>query len=184
MAQNEVRIIGGMWKGRKLKFPRSPGLRPSLGRSRETLFNWMRTDVLDANCLDLFAGSGALGFEALSRGAASVVFVERNREAATSLRANTRALGARGVRIVRQDASRYLARDRDNDGFDLILLDPPFDTHLLERTLKQLATGHHLSPGALVYFETRRNNPFEHGGYTVVRESIAGDTQFGLLARS
>ncbi|MEN9806994.1 MAG: hypothetical protein RL756_1514, partial [Pseudomonadota bacterium] len=82
MATNEVRIIGGKFRGRKLRFPDAPGLRPTLGRSRETLFNWLVGDIVDARCLDLFAGSGALGFEALSRGARRVTFVEQSRAVA------------------------------------------------------------------------------------------------------
>ena len=88
MARNEVRIIGGKWKGRKLSFAASKTLRPTLGRVRETLFNWLMADVEDARCLDLFAGSGALGFEALSRGAREVTFVDNNHHAATALRNN------------------------------------------------------------------------------------------------
>ena len=88
MANNEVRIIGGQWKGRKLRFPARPELRPTLGRVRETLFNWLAPVVSDSSCLDLFAGSGALGFEALSRGAAEVTFVERDRKAASALQDN------------------------------------------------------------------------------------------------
>jgi len=181
MAKNEVRIIGGKWKGRKLKFPQVPGLRPSLGRCRETLFNWLAPEIHDARCLDLFAGSGALGFEALSRGAASVVFVERNRAAAAALRNNAALIEANGVEVVSQDAFRYLARS--SASFGLVLLDPPFDTQLLERALATLAEGRHLADGAQVYFETGPRQPLRHPGYELIRESRAGDAHFGLLAR-
>ena len=181
MARNEVRIIGGKWKGRKLKFPRHPNLRPTLGRSRETLFNWLAPYLADARCLDLFAGSGALGFEALSRGAASVVLVERNRAAIAALHDNAATLGAGAAQVVSSDAAHFLARSHTTP-FDVVLLDPPFDTSLLERTLQGLRDGAHLAPGALVYFETRRNQPFAHDGYSVHREAHAGDTHFGLLS--
>ena len=99
MASNEVRIIGGLWRGRKLRFAATRGLRPTLGRVRETLFNWLAGEIRGARCLDLYAGSGALGLEALSRGAAEVTFVERNRKAAASLSANLAALEVGNARV-------------------------------------------------------------------------------------
>ena len=108
MANNEVRIIGGQWRGRKLRFPDRPDLRPTLGRVRETLFNWLAPDIHGAHCLDLYAGSGALGFEALSRGAAEVTFVERDRKAASALQANVELLNAMGAQ-----SAPYLRRAHD-----------------------------------------------------------------------
>ena len=108
MPQNEVRIIGGLWKGRKLRFPLQQGLRPSLGRVRETLFNWLRDRVQDSDCLDLFAGSGALGFEALSRGAKSVTFIERERTAVQALKDNARFLDAEQCTVLQGSAVNFL----------------------------------------------------------------------------
>ena len=125
MANNELRIIGGQWRGRKLRFPDRPSLRPTLGRVRETLFTWLAPNISGTRCLDLFAGSGALGFEALSRGAAEVTFVERDRKAAAAIRSNVELLQARAT-VVCQPAKQYLARTRAR--FDIVFLDPPFDT--------------------------------------------------------
>ncbi|MDE0063700.1 MAG: 16S rRNA (guanine(966)-N(2))-methyltransferase RsmD [Gammaproteobacteria bacterium] len=108
MSRNEVRIIGGLWKGRKLKVPAGAAVRPSLGRVRETLFNWLAGEVVGSDCLDLFAGSGALGFEALSRGARSVVLVDNNRNTAAVLRKNAQRLGAANCTVRRQSALAFL----------------------------------------------------------------------------
>jgi len=105
MANNEVRIIGGQWRGRKLTFPARAHLRPTLGRVRETLYNWLAPSIHGARCLDLYAGSGALGFEALSRGAAEVIFVERDRKTAMALRRNAEMLGARATVLTRDPSS-------------------------------------------------------------------------------
>lgn len=125
MARNEVRIIGGKWRGRKLGFPAQQQLRPSLGRVRETLFNWLRERVIDSRCLDLYAGSGALGFEALSRGAATATLVEQDRRTADSLRQNAARLGAAAeCRVICMAAERFLTLP--DEPWDVILLDPPF----------------------------------------------------------
>ncbi|HJV94446.1 MAG TPA: 16S rRNA (guanine(966)-N(2))-methyltransferase RsmD, partial [Albitalea sp.] len=118
-----LRIIGGRWRGRRLEVPESEGLRPTPDRVRETLFNWLGRDLSGLACLDLFAGSGVLGFEAASRGAARVVMVERERETLEQLRANRAALDALQVEIVPGDAFEYLARGGER--FDVVFLDPP-----------------------------------------------------------
>ena len=123
MANNEVRIIGGQWKGRKLSFPARPGLRPTLGRVRETLFNWLAPTLAGARCIDLYAGSGALGFEALSRGAAEVTFVERDRKTAAALRANLATLNGNAA-VITDTAERAI--QRAGRTYDLIFCDPPF----------------------------------------------------------
>ncbi len=136
MAANEVRIISGKWKGRKLSFPSAPGLRPSLGRVRETLFNWLRAEVANCRCLDLYAGSGALGFEALSRGAAEVTFVDRDPKVIKALQANAARLNADGCIIVRSSARKFLARA--GQPWDIVFLDPPFAEDDLTPTLDAL----------------------------------------------
>ena len=169
MARNEVRIIGGKWKGRKLSFPDSKTLRPTLGRVRETLFNWLRADVADARCLDLFAGSGALGFEALSRGASEVTFVDNDQSAAKALRNNaTRLLGNEGdcihAKIHQLSAWRFL--DRCESGveprWDLIFLDPPFDSGALERALMAIAERNLLNEHGRVYANGFRDSCVRH----------------------
>jgi len=177
MANNEVRIIGGQWKGRKLKFPDREGLRPTLGRVRETLFNWLAPHIENARCLDLFAGSGALGFEALSRGAAEVTFVERDRKVAAALRENVALLGARAV-IRQQTAATFLARDLSQ--YDIVFFDPPFED-ARARSLLPVLLDAHLAPDGLVYLETARRSVLPEVG-RLIKHSHAGDCQFALIA--
>jgi len=178
MASNEVRIIGGLWKGRKLRFPDVPGLRPTLGRVRETLFNWLGAGIRGANCLDLFAGSGALGFEALSRGAASVTFVEQNRKAAAALRANAEALGADTAEVVSRSAESYLATVTSRR-WDVVFFDPPFSDGralaLLETVRASL-----LAPDGVIYVERPRRSPLPLAA-EMIKQSTAGECHFGLL---
>src|SRR6202044_1338078 len=123
--RNSVRIIAGTWRGRRIHFPDMPALRPTPDRVRETLFNWLQHSIVDSRCLDLFAGSGALGLEALSRGAKEVVFVEQAQQAARALQAELQRLGGTPrARILEQGAARYLRGPAQP--FDVIFLDPPF----------------------------------------------------------
>ncbi|MCZ6711724.1 MAG: 16S rRNA (guanine(966)-N(2))-methyltransferase RsmD [Gammaproteobacteria bacterium] len=184
MASNEVRIIGGKWKGRKLRFPDSTGLRPTLGRARGSLFNWLVADLQGAHCLDLYAGSGALGLEAVSRGAADVVMVERNRRVAEALKRNMAMLGA-NAQIVVAPAQRFL---RTAVGpWQLIFLDPPFESVELDVALDLIASRDLLAPGGRVYVERRKpaspSLQIPTSGWRTLKHSHAGDSQFGLLAR-
>jgi 16S rRNA (guanine966-N2)-methyltransferase len=147
---SKVRIIGGAWKRTPLVVVDSPGLRPTPDRVRETLFNWLGNDLQGWRCLDLFAGTGALGLEAASRGAARVVLVERDARALAALRAVCERLKAGTVEIVAGDAQAYLARTSER--FDLVLLDPPFGGNDLARVLPRVAAV--LAPGAAVYVES------------------------------
>ena len=155
--RNQVRIIAGRWRGRKLAFPDVGGLRPSGDRVRETLFNWLTPVLPGARCLDLFAGSGALGFEAASRGAARVVMVENNRAAVEALRENRARLGADAVEIVARDALAYLRGAAEP--FDIVFLDPPFDLDCLAGVGRRLQEGGWLAEGARVYVETPADRP-------------------------
>lgn len=175
MANNEVRIIGGQWRGRKLRFPDREGLRPTLSRVRETLFNWLAPSIHEARCLDLYAGSGALGFEALSRGAAEVTFVERDRKAAAALKTNVGILGARAT-VLQMTAERFLAGSSET--FDLILFDPPFaDTRAMALLPKLL--GAHLAKDGLLYLETARREALPLPE-RALKSSTAGDCRFAL----
>ncbi|MGH8318611.1 MAG: 16S rRNA (guanine(966)-N(2))-methyltransferase RsmD [Steroidobacteraceae bacterium] len=147
-----LRIIGGVWRGRRLRFPPSPELRPTPDRVRETLFNWLAARVPGARCLDLFAGSGVLGLEALSRGAAHVTFVERDPIAAREITARLAEWGARPARVEHTDARTFLER-KPAAQFDIVFLDPPFASTLLEEAAARLEQGGWLSDGALVYVE-------------------------------
>ncbi|WOJ92394.1 16S rRNA (guanine(966)-N(2))-methyltransferase RsmD [Congregibacter variabilis] len=149
----QLRIIAGQWRGRKLPVANLAGLRPSTDRIRETLFNWLSPDIVEARCLDLFAGTGALGLEALSRGAAYCQFVENQAPAAHLLRDAlvTLQAGSRGE-VLQEDATRFLARAGE-EPFDLVFLDPPFASNLLETALNQLTNSPLLSKDALIYLE-------------------------------
>ena len=149
-----VRIIGGELRSRKISFPDSAGLRPSADRVRETLFNWLQMAIPAARVLDLFAGSGALGFEAASRGASSVVMVEKAKPAANALRDNRDALATTTVQIIEADALIWLKRDAGKQRFDLVFLDPPFDANQHYEAAHTLAESGCLAPGALVYIES------------------------------
>jgi len=146
-----LRIIGGKWRGRKLRFPPSAAIRPTPDRVRETLFNWLGARTEGARCLDLFSGSGALGLEALSRGAAHVTFVESDARAASELRARLKEWQAEGAAVVRADALHYLQGTAQP--FGLVFLDPPFDSSLLAQAAALLVARHWLRPGALIYVE-------------------------------
>lgn len=146
-----LRIIGGSWRGRRLRFPPAAQIRPTPDRVRETLFNWLGAYVRGARCLDLFAGSGALGLEALSRGAAQVTFVERDRLAVRELRKHLAEWGATGAEVVEMDALRFL--EESPRPLDIVFLDPPFASDLLVASAQLLETRPWLAPGALVYVE-------------------------------
>lgn len=177
------RIISGKWRRRRLRFPGRSGARPTPDRVKETLFNWLGPRVEGAACLDLFAGSGSLGFEAASRGAASVVMVELDASLVSYLRSEIDRLGAVGVEVVRADALRWLRGARGR--FDIVFLDPPFATSLLERACRSLAVSACLPPGALVYLECERTRsaPPVPEGFEVLRAGRAGEVRYHLARR-
>jgi 16S rRNA (guanine966-N2)-methyltransferase len=183
-APAEVRIIGGTWKRSKLPVADKPGLRPTPDRVRETLFNWLGQDLSGWRCLDAFAGSGALGFEAASRGAAEVVLLEREPELVRSLRAAQQRLNATALRIEPADALAWMRRSQPGR-FDLIFLDPPFDAGLFEPALKVALPL--LSEAGAVYLEAP--DPWDDErlaplGYRVHRKGRAGAVHFHLLQRN
>lgn len=154
----KVRIIGGQWRGRRLAVPRLPGLRPSGDRGRETLFNWLAPRIRGARCLDLFAGTGALGLEAASRGSASVTLVERDRELARAMQRIAADLpGGEVLDVVCADALTWL--NTATGPFDLVFVDPPFDSGLYGRVLDGLARPGLLAERARVYVESPAREP-------------------------
>lgn len=179
---NQLRVIGGTWRGRRLDFPDSKGLRPTSDRLRETLFNWLQWALPGSHCLDLFAGSGALGFEAVSRGASEVVLVEALPQVAKYLRENAIRLGANRIHILNERADVYLRGT--SQLFDIVFLDPPYGEGLLEPTLYQLVHGDWLRPGAYVYLEheSDRDPLVMPAGLSISRMQRAGRA-IGLLAR-
>jgi 16S rRNA (guanine966-N2)-methyltransferase len=181
-AARVLRIIGGTWRGRKLRFPAGTDIRPTPDRVRETLFNWLGTRIAGARCLDLFAGSGALGLEALSRGAAHVTFVEQDVRAARELALRLVEWQAEGGRVVRADALRFLAGPAEP--FAVVFLDPPFASELLPRAAGALAAHGWLAPGALMYVESaaRGELPPLPADWRLLKAKQAGEVGYYLFA--
>jgi 16S rRNA (guanine966-N2)-methyltransferase len=179
-----VRIIGGEWRGRRLPVPEIEGLRPSGDRCRETLFNWLQPHIQGARAVDLFAGSGVLGFEAVSRGAAGVTLVEQSHAAAAALRDSAAALAAERVRIVEAEALSWLA-GQPPASMDLVFVDPPFGAGLAAATLELLAHSAALPPGGLVYLESARGGeaPALPPGWRALREQVLGEVRMQLLRK-
>jgi 16S rRNA (guanine(966)-N(2))-methyltransferase RsmD len=178
---HEVRIIGGRFKRSKLPVPDRPGLRPTPDRVRETLFNWLGQDLSGWRCLDAFAGSGALGFEAASRGALRVVLLERDAQLVHALQATQQRLHAEGVRVERADALAWMARS-EAAAFDLVLLDPPFDSGLAAPALD--VARRLLAPGGLIYLEAARPLDVDAAaalGRALHRQDRAGAGHYQLL---
>ncbi len=177
-----VRIIAGDWRSRRIPVADAPGLRPTPDRVRETLFNWLAPVIAGARVLDLYAGSGVLAFEALSRGAASAVLVERDARLAATLRETSRLLGATHAQVVHADAPGWLRVTRD--AFDIVFLDPPFDRpDLLTEALELLRAGGLLTGDARVHVETPAVGEWAvPAGWRVLRERRAGDVRHALLA--
>lgn len=179
-----VRIIGGEWRGRKLHFPQSDALRPTPDRVRETLFNWLQFELAGKRCLDLFAGSGALGFEALSRGAAAVQFVEPDPVAAGAIRDALHTFGTDLGRVEQQDAFAFL-RGRPVQPFDVVFLDPPYAARWLGKACEALEQGGWLKAGAWVYLEDAavQGAPGLPEGWNLLRSKKAGDVGYHLARR-
>jgi 16S rRNA (guanine966-N2)-methyltransferase len=178
-----LRIVAGNWRSRLLDIADVEGLRPTPERVRETLFNWLAPRLPGARCLDLFAGTGALGLEALSRGAAAVDFVERSAVAARQLEENISVLDTIGARVHRQDAFDFLRGTRSGP-YDIVFLDPPFAADLLDETCRLLARHHLLAEGGLVYLEMERSQdePALPHGWQVEKNKTAGTVRY-MLAR-
>ena len=182
---NSVRIIGGSWRGRRVHFPDSPGLRPTPDRVRETLFNWLQHSIAGTRCLDLFAGSGALGLEALSRGAREVVFVEPAFAPAEMLAAELKRFeggdlgGSRG-RIVQVSAERFLAAP--GEPFDVIFLDPPFGLDALPEYVRLIDAGGWAASGGWIYLENARSAgaPAMPPHWNLVKSKSAGEVGYHL----
>jgi 16S rRNA (guanine(966)-N(2))-methyltransferase RsmD len=179
----EVRIIGGIYKRTKLPVADKPGLRPTPDRVRETLFNWLGQDLTGWRCIDIFAGTGALGFEAASRGAAEVLLCEQDPQLALKLKALQERLQAGCVRVERGDGVGLLRRQSPGS-MQLVFIDPPFESSLFEPALKAAADA--IAPQGLVYLEAPRSWTAEELaplGLTIWRSSKAGAVHFHLLAR-
>ncbi|MEN8170461.1 MAG: 16S rRNA (guanine(966)-N(2))-methyltransferase RsmD [Pseudomonadota bacterium] len=183
-AGNQLRIIGGSWRGRKLQFPDVEGLRPTTDRVRETLFNWLQPIIHGSRCLDLFAGSGALGLEALSRGATAVSFIDSDGLAVRSLKENLSLLKDEHGTVIQSDALAFLRGAAPAQPFDIVFLDPPFRRALLQPCLEQLCQDGWLSENARIYLEVEQElgEPELPPGWEMVRSKKAGQVIYGLAA--
>jgi len=179
-----VRIIGGKWRGTRLLVSDLPGLRPSGDRSRETLFNWLQPHIHGARCVDLFAGSGVLGLEAASRGAAEVILVEKSRRAAQNIREVMLRLNPDHIEVIQTDAISWLNR-RGPQSIDIVFVDPPFGTGLETRSLELLTARNCVSPGGFAYVETERETPAKAliAGWDIVKEKTLGEVRMQLLKK-
>lgn len=177
-----LRIVAGKWRSRLLEIADVPGLRPTSERVRETLFNWLAARIEGARCLDLFAGTGALGLEALSRGATSVVFVESSRHAAKALEQNAQALEASGAEIRHGDALEYL-KTAEPASFDVVFLDPPFAAGLLDETCEAIESLGIVVAGGLLYLEQDKAQPQPAlpANWVTVKDKTAGQVRYSLV---
>lgn len=178
-----LRIIGGDWRGRKVRFPPVEAIRPTPDRVRETVFNWLQSDIAGSRCLDLYAGSGALGLEALSRGAGRVVFVDVDPAVTRHLAATLREFGSERGEVVRSEAEHYLAGSAEP--FDIVFLDPPYAARALPEACRRLDTGGWLRPGGLAYLEDAASAgaPDLPPGWTLLRSKRAGEVGYHLARR-
>lgn len=191
MNSGTCRIIGGKWRGRKITFDDAQGLRPTTDRIRETVFNWLQPYIVQSLCLDCFAGSGALGFEALSRGAASVLFLENNAATVRNLKQNRDRLNTAGVPtsaalIYRHDTLNWLqspaSDSRSTQRYDLVFLDPPFHSNLLEKCCVLLNNSDKLNENAIIYLEHAVDDtPVLPDNWRCLKQKSAGQVAYKLF---
>jgi len=177
-----IRIVSGIWRNRFLKVPNIENLRPTSERARETLFNWLNNDISNARCLDLFAGTGSLGFEALSRGALSVTFVEKIKQAAWLITETAKLFGVNDQEVNNQDALSFL-RTKNDQLYDIVFLDPPFSHNILGEVIGLLYQGNWLSKNALIYIELDidQNLPELPGDWHLSHKKIFSNVCFALI---
>ncbi|KAA1172724.1 16S rRNA (guanine(966)-N(2))-methyltransferase RsmD [Marinobacter salinexigens] len=178
----ELRIIGGDWRSRKLRFPDAGGVRPTPARTRETLFNWLNFHIAGSDCLDLFAGSGALGLEALSRGAAHATLIDHTPALAQALRANLRLLKSSAGEVICTGVDSYLT-ERTRSPFDIVFMDPPFRQGWLERLFPLLDEQGWVKPGGWVYVEheSELSTPPTPVSWHLHRQKSAGQVTYSLF---
>lgn len=181
--QGYLRIIAGNWRSRRLAFPNLVNLRPTPDRVRETLFNWLQADVPGSICLDLFAGSGALGFEAASRGASEVFMIEASRDASAALSRNIDMLQADNISLITDDALEWLKQSHLI--FDIVFLDPPYQTDLLGQCCQMLQSGKNLAENAKIYIEHAHGDEGVNipDSWKCLKNKSAGQVSYNLFSR-
>ena len=182
--QQKLRIIGGQWRSRRLPFAVLPGLRPTGDRIRETLFNWLAADIPGARCLDLFAGSGALCFEALSRGATSCTAIEQHPDAVQQLNDNKALLKADNLSIVSADCQQYIQQNKPPEGYHIVFIDPPFDKQLQTAVCEAINSPSWLAPKASIYIELpATDNSFTApANWQQRQQKVTGGVKYGLYS--
>ena len=181
---SKIKIIGGKWKGTNLTFFDEPELRPTGNRIKETLFNWLQPNIQGSICLDLFAGSGCLGLEAISRGASKCVMVEKNKRVINHLAENIEKLSS-STELIHDDALNYLFSKEPSKTFDIVFLDPPFDSTIYERIVRTLELNNWLSRDALIYIEARSDSSMFQipDNWSLFRKQVAGNVRYMLYSR-
>ncbi|NOX43581.1 MAG: 16S rRNA (guanine(966)-N(2))-methyltransferase RsmD [Gammaproteobacteria bacterium] len=183
---NKFRIIGGHWRGRKLCFPDEPGLRPTPERVRETLFNWLQPFITGSRCLDLFSGSGALAFEAFSRGAHNVTIVDANRDVISVLKKNIELLNIKNACLLQTDATKMCAlNNTQGHTFDIVFLDPPYKKNFVSPCCVGLENNNYLAPVSYIYIEAEYTvtDQMLPDTYSVIRNKKAGNVNYHLIKR-
>tara|TARA_B100001059_G_scaffold216214_1_gene234447 strand:- start:289 stop:879 length:591 start_codon:yes stop_codon:yes gene_type:complete len=180
--KGKVRIISGKWRNRVLKVENLEGLRPTSERIRETLFNWLRADISGVNCLDLFAGTGSLGFEALSRGADNCIFIDKTEATIKQLKKAKVLFNAENCHIVKTNASDFLFLNKKNS-YDLVFLDPPFADNMIDETINQIAKYGLVTPNGYIYIEINKNQkiPDLPKNWIIVRKKNIANVCFALI---
>ena len=182
---NQLRLIGGEWKGRKLRFPDAPNLRPTPDRVRETVFNWLAPMIHGARCLDLFAGSGALGLEALSRGAAFATFVDSHKKVTSVLKENLNLLDINDkAEVLQMDGVEFLNSEAQK--YDLVFLDPPYHLDFMQKVVPLLEDNNWLSDNAMLYLEIEKRQllPELPENWKQLKEKTAGEVNYFLFQRN
>ena len=185
--KNQLRIIGGQWRGRKLLIADVEGLRPTGDRIRETVFNWLQGDIVDAHCLDCFAGTGALGFESLSRGAKAVIALEKNKTAFKQLQHNASQLKTheceqQSLEIIQTDALNWLENSSlEKQSIDIVFIDPPFQANLWAKVFEALINSQCLKKEACIYIECQSDTPIVlPKQWSIYREKVTGTVRYLL----
>ena len=183
-AKGKIRIIGGRYRGRKISIVHEE-IRPTSDRVRETLFNWLSPKLVNKCCLDLFAGTGILGIEALSRGAKKVVFVDHQQDIVSEIKNQVTTLQLKNASVIFSDSLSYLENPKHLDPFDIIFLDPPFGVYSLEKLLEYIDKTKLLNPQGIVYYESNQSleNNMISNSWDNYRESNAGNVYYGLLTK-
>lgn len=183
---NKLRIIGGQWRGRKLGFPDEPGLRPTPDRVRETLFNWLQAFIEGSRCLDLCAGSGALGFEALSRHASNVTLVDENRAVISALYNNIELLQTDHAQVIQANVCEFLAtKNQASETYTIVFLDPPYHKGLVIPCCEALEQHNFLAPVSYIYIEAEApvNEALLPDTFSIVRSKKTGNVHYHLIKR-